>query len=347
MAHIAPSWYEVGAALLEEEQEADLKVIGTTYGNDVKKCCVAMFRFWVDTHPKATWHRLVTALRSPGVDLDVVASDITKNFTSKNDVCNLIHITVSLFSYALGEFAQACVESQRCVESTQTCIEDDSTVSYFSECETITDAFTKLKALFIEELSNIDFKKIKTICISSADNKQLQHRIRGTTDIHNLFDLLTCNRLYFNWMNVENLRIMANAARSKSLQTIYKEYIDIVYTKTLGEIWNSLPSFQTTRTKYYNEVRATFPRDDPDSITVKDLQDHAPKLAEKIALHIRKTIKGSLTITWCILAEETYQAYLLALSTPQELRKADSFQIGTWTVFHPQCVIQEVKKFHS
>ena len=86
VARIAVKWYEVGAALLEEEQEPQLKLIQTNHGSDVRKCCLNMLQYWMDTHPEATWHHLVTALRSPGVDLTTVASDIEKNFTGKNDM---------------------------------------------------------------------------------------------------------------------------------------------------------------------------------------------------------------------------------------------------------------------
>ena len=86
VTHVASNWYELGAMLLEEEQESQLKLIQSTYGNDVRKCCLAMLQYWMDTHPEATWHHLVTALRSPGVDLTAIASDMEKNFTSKDDI---------------------------------------------------------------------------------------------------------------------------------------------------------------------------------------------------------------------------------------------------------------------
>ena len=84
MVDMATNWYELGAILLEERQEAQLKIIESTHGSNVKKCCSAMLRYWIDKHPEATWHQLVTALRSPGVDLDAVASSIERNFSSKN-----------------------------------------------------------------------------------------------------------------------------------------------------------------------------------------------------------------------------------------------------------------------
>lgn len=156
--------------------------------------------------------------------------------------------------------------------------------------------------------------------------------------------MLTHNSLYFNWMNVEYLKTMAVAAENIRLRDILRDYTDIVLSKTLGEVWNTIPSFQKTRTKYYNKIRAEFRGENPDSIKIKDLHNRKPEFAEKIALHIMQIVKGSLTITWCITAEETYEAYLLALNVPQELRNDDFLQIGTWVVFHPQSVIQELRK---
>ena len=80
VAHIAPSWYEVGAALLEAEKEPHLKLIQTDNRSDAKRCCLNMLKFWMETHPNATWYHLIIALRAPGVDLTVVANEIEKNF---------------------------------------------------------------------------------------------------------------------------------------------------------------------------------------------------------------------------------------------------------------------------
>ena len=83
VTRLANNWYELGVMLLEEKKEGHLKSIQTTHGSDARKCCLAMLQYWMDTQPEANWYHLVTALRSPGVEMATVASDIERNFTGK------------------------------------------------------------------------------------------------------------------------------------------------------------------------------------------------------------------------------------------------------------------------
>ena len=85
--------------LLQEEQEAHLILIQTTHGNDARKCCLAMLQYWMSTHPEATWYHLVTALRSPGVDLVAVATDIEKNFTGKSVIIMYVLIKLNCLHF--------------------------------------------------------------------------------------------------------------------------------------------------------------------------------------------------------------------------------------------------------
>ena len=149
-------------------------------------------------------------------------------------------------------------------------------------------------------------------------------------------------------MKVDLLQTVADTFENERLKSTLKSYTDIVLSKTLGEVWNDVPSFHSKRSKYYSKVRAKFCGMDPDKVTVKELIDKCkPKFTKEIALHFMKIDKGSLIVTWCILAEETYQAYLLALAVPQKCREDDFLQIGVWVAHHPQFVIQELKKVHS
>ena len=83
VGRMASNWYEVGAMLLDVTQESVLDLIQATYGSDAKKCCLSMLKKWMNTHPEATWHHLVAALSSPGVEMVTVASDIKKKFKGK------------------------------------------------------------------------------------------------------------------------------------------------------------------------------------------------------------------------------------------------------------------------
>ena len=147
-------------------------------------------------------------------------------------------------------------------------------------------------------------------------------------------------------MKVEYLQAIAAASGNPKLKETLKCYTDVVLSKTLGEIWNDAPSFKI-RTKYYFNVKAKFHGENPDQIQVKDLKKYEPRLAKKIALHIMQINKGLLTITWCIAAEEAYEAYLLALNIPQKHREDDFLQIGMWVVYHPQSAMLELERVHS
>ena len=216
----------------------------------------------------------------------------------------------------------------------------------FADFKNVVDAFTTLMRIFTEELSHANFLTIRTICLTRA-SKRLQNEICRTTNIHDLFTLFARNRFYFNWMNVEYLRTMAIAAGNTRLLDILKNYTDVVLSKTLGEVWDFIPSFHKTKLKYYSEVKARFHGLNPDNITIKELKKYEPRFAKKIALHIMRVEKGSLTITWCILAEEAYRGYQLAVNMPQGSRQDTFLQIGEWVVFHPQSVLQELKKAYG
>ena len=96
---LAPTWYELGVELLEVGDEMHLTMIGGRHGSNKWKCCLAMLNYWMKTYPKATWHDLVTALKSPGVELTAVASDIEKKFTGKTLLCT--HVRTYVRSYTV------------------------------------------------------------------------------------------------------------------------------------------------------------------------------------------------------------------------------------------------------
>ena len=76
--HVISHWYELGVKLLKEDQEAHLDTIKSNHSSDNKKCCIEMFWYWLSTNTNATWKQLIYALRSPAVELPVVAANLEK-----------------------------------------------------------------------------------------------------------------------------------------------------------------------------------------------------------------------------------------------------------------------------
>ena len=78
---VSPKWEELGIKLFKKDQGAQLKIIRSDYPNNNKKCCLEMFKYWLQTDTCASWEQLLTALRSPGVNLPVVAEDLRNNLS--------------------------------------------------------------------------------------------------------------------------------------------------------------------------------------------------------------------------------------------------------------------------
>ena len=79
---IGPKWYELGIELLDEDQSSQLDIIISSH-NEATRCCIAMFNYWLQSHTSATWHELINALRSPGVELNSVATIVEELLPGK------------------------------------------------------------------------------------------------------------------------------------------------------------------------------------------------------------------------------------------------------------------------
>ena len=67
-------------------------------------------------------------------------------------------------------------------------------------------------------------------------------------------------------------------------------------------------------------------------------------MAKKIAMLIAVIQWESLLVTWLIPTDEVYQAYLSFLTVPQQSRKDELIQFGTWMAYPPQNVLQKYAK---
>ena len=78
---ITPRWFDLGVKLLNEDQKSHLDIISSDHANDNRTCCKKMLWYWLDTNTNATWEQLIAALRSPAIELFVVAADLEKMLT--------------------------------------------------------------------------------------------------------------------------------------------------------------------------------------------------------------------------------------------------------------------------
>ena len=79
--HVTPQWYDLGIKLLNEEQESQLDIIESNHPDNKKECCKMMFWYWLSTNTDASWQLLIEVLRSPAIELPVVAASIEEMLT--------------------------------------------------------------------------------------------------------------------------------------------------------------------------------------------------------------------------------------------------------------------------
>jgi len=73
-------WYDLGMELLGKEYVQKLDIIKTDNQGHTENCCTEMFKYWLQTDTKASWTKLVEALRSKAVQHNVKADELEKKF---------------------------------------------------------------------------------------------------------------------------------------------------------------------------------------------------------------------------------------------------------------------------
>ena len=186
---------------------------------------------------------------------------------------------------------------------------------------------------------------IKNTCVFQA-NEPLRSSLRRASNGHHLFDALSEKHTYCNWIYLCFLEIIADSYINNSLKDLIENYKQAVFTKSLREVWNSLPhsSKKNEIDNYFSEIKQKLGERNPDDMTIQELLDSQPQLTMKIALLIGIVQEGSLLISWLIPTDEVYEAYLSFLTVPQQSRKDTFIQFGNWVAHSPRCVLQEEHK---
>ena len=221
----------------------------------------------------------------------------------------------------------------------------------FTSCDNVIIAFANLLTKFqqaINSLSKVHFNMIKNVCVFLA-KEPLRSSLQNAYDSCCLFKAFSENRIYCNWIRLHFLDIIANSYQSyvnDSLVNLIKDYKQAIFSKSLREVWSSLPhlSVKDEINKYYTELKQKLEDRNPDNMTVQELLDSEPGLTYKIAMYFAVVQECSLLISWLIPTDGVYQAYLSFLTVPQQSRKDSFIQFGSWMAHHPECVLQEEKK---
>ena len=174
----------------------------------------------------------------------------------------------------------------------------------------------------------------------------LYSSLRLASDSHCLFKTFSENNMYFNWIHLSFLEIIANSYVNDNLVNLIKDYKQAIFSKSLREVWSSLPhsSVKDKIDNYYTELKQKLEGKDPDNMTVQQLLQSEPQLTRKIALLIAVVREESLFISWLIPTNEVYQAYLSFLTVSQQERKDNFIQFGNWMAHLPGYVLQEEYK---
>lgn len=83
---IASKWRDVGIELLRADKQNVLDIIETNHSHDAVTCCKCVLKKWLDTSIDASWNQLITALKSPSIDLDYLATQIEQMMTTKCEI---------------------------------------------------------------------------------------------------------------------------------------------------------------------------------------------------------------------------------------------------------------------
>ena len=74
---VASKWKDITVQLLKTDQQQVINIINSDHPQNARECCKRIFEIWLDTTTDATWNQLITALTSPCVGLDYVASQLS------------------------------------------------------------------------------------------------------------------------------------------------------------------------------------------------------------------------------------------------------------------------------
>ena len=93
---ISYKWKDLGVQLLRPDQLKELRLIELDHPRDTVECCKCIFKKWIDT-TNAPWDQLISALRSPNIQEDLLATQLIEHVKSMEceNLYNLLRLLES------------------------------------------------------------------------------------------------------------------------------------------------------------------------------------------------------------------------------------------------------------
>ena len=203
-------------------------------------------------------------------------------------------------------------------------------------------AFTSLMAMLHKNVTESQLQIIKACCMAVTDGT-FRDSIKNEADsVDNFFTLLSEHTLYCNWMNIQLVEVIATASGNKQLEDLVNNYKREIYSRTLKQVCKYIPQ-DYKKNKFYKKVKVRISKS-PDNITVGELIKYNCLFPNKISSLYVSVATNCINITWLVPTDKVYELFLFALTIPQQSREDDFLKIGSWIVYHPQSVLQELKK---
>ena len=100
---VAHKWKDLAVQLLQTDQQHTIDIVKSDHSQDTAECCKCIFEIWLNTTDDATWNQLITALTSPCVGLDYVASQLMISEHITNTECEIYssHVSMHMQQYSV------------------------------------------------------------------------------------------------------------------------------------------------------------------------------------------------------------------------------------------------------
>ena len=154
---------------------------------------------------------------------------------------------------------------------------DDNQGLFKSVVNKHTMLLTKLRSTMAKSHNDqLDFiKKQCLLRIKSGEDLELKKKITETATVSEFFDVLMEYKKHCNWLKIDLVETIVIASENKELVKLVEKYKDAVYSKTLQQVWEGIPSLsKEVKDECSKKIKSYFPSRTPSDVTMSELLTH-------------------------------------------------------------------------